>query len=255
MPRSSHAILGQSEGRTHGHEWHRSRQKHLNQETVSRICSLSGQSRNPKGLPGGDCWAGLHRTDEKGEWGLALGAQAQLSLIDLVGMSFFPQYSVVGPLVFFRSLLLMVWGSLWLIVMIFFRVTIIVRYRGCRVWVLTAFWGTLFQLAVSRFNWIDKVMEDVARWVGKMLDNETGWEPDGEEADEPNLEGLRKKYPWWLAGYEDKELAKSPEKADLDFDDTVTLFEGKNTRMWRRGRHHQGECPGRRWPRLLMSSM
>jgi hypothetical protein len=34
--------------------------------------------------------------NEKGEWGLALGAQAQLSLVNLVGMSFFPLYSVVG---------------------------------------------------------------------------------------------------------------------------------------------------------------
>jgi hypothetical protein len=39
--------------------------------------------------------------NEKGEWGLALGVQAQLSLIDLMGMSFISLYSVVGPLVFF----------------------------------------------------------------------------------------------------------------------------------------------------------
>jgi hypothetical protein len=39
------------------------------------------------------------------------------------------------------------------------------------VWVLTAFWGTLFQLAISPFNWIDGVMEDVAHRVGVMLDN------------------------------------------------------------------------------------
>jgi hypothetical protein len=102
--------------------------------------------------------------NEKGEWGLALGTQAQLSLIDLVGMSFFPLYSMVGPLIFFLSLLLMVWGGLWLVVTIFLRVAIIVRYMGCGVWVLTAFWGTLFQLAVSPFNWIDCVMDDVARW-------------------------------------------------------------------------------------------
>jgi hypothetical protein len=34
--------------------------------------------------------------NENGEWGLAPGAQAQLSLVNLVGMSFFPLYSVVG---------------------------------------------------------------------------------------------------------------------------------------------------------------
>ncbi len=54
-------------------------------------------------------------------------------------MSFIPLYSVVGPLVFFFSLLLMVWGGLQLVVTIFLRVAIIVRYRGCGVWVLTKF--------------------------------------------------------------------------------------------------------------------
>jgi hypothetical protein len=38
----------------------------------------------------------------------------------------------------------MVWGSLLLVVTIFLRVAIIVRYRECGVWVLTVFWGTLF---------------------------------------------------------------------------------------------------------------
>jgi hypothetical protein len=64
--------------------------------------------------------------NKKGEWGLALGTQSQLSLFDLAGMSFFPIYSVVGPLIFFLSLLLMVWGGLRLVVTIFLRVAIIV---------------------------------------------------------------------------------------------------------------------------------
>ncbi len=55
---------------------------------------------------------------------------------------------------------------------VFLRVAIIVRYRGCGVLVLMAFWGMLFQLAVSPFNWIDGMMEDVAPRVGRMLDNE-----------------------------------------------------------------------------------
>jgi hypothetical protein len=127
--------------------------------------------------------------------GPVIGAQAQLSLVDLVGMSFFPLYSVVGLLIFFLSLLLMVWGGLRLIKTVFLRVAIIVRYRGCRVWVLTAFWGTLFQLAVSPFNWIDGVMEDVANRVGRMLDNEAAHEPDGKETEEHGLENLRRNIP------------------------------------------------------------
>jgi hypothetical protein len=112
-------------------------------------------------------------------------------------------------------------------VTVFFRVAIIVRFRGCGVWVLTAFWGTLFQLAVSPFNWIDGVMEDVARQLGRMLDSEAVLKPDSKEIKEHGLENLRKKYPWWLSGREGEESATLLEKAKLE--DTVTLFEGRNT--------------------------
>jgi hypothetical protein len=44
-----------------------------------------------------------------------------------------------------------------------------------------------------------------------------------------NLEGLKKKYPWWLLGHHEERAVTSPEKADLD--DAVTLFEEKNTRV------------------------
>jgi hypothetical protein len=62
-----------------------------------------------------------------------------------------------------------------------------------------------------------------------MLDEEAGQDPEKKEVDEPSLEGLRKKYLWWLMGHQNEKSATSPEKADLD--DTVTLFEGKNTRV------------------------
>jgi hypothetical protein len=169
--------------------------------------------------------------NEKGEWGLALGSAAQLTIMDLVGMSFFPLYKVVGLMIFFLSLLLMVWGGLGLVVTIFLRVAIIVRYRGCGVWVLMTFWGTLFQLAVYHFNWIDSVMEDMAWRVGVMLDNEATRAPAGKEAEERNVEDLRKKYPWWLGGRGDAEANVSAQESSAEADDTVTLFEGKTTRV------------------------
>jgi hypothetical protein len=113
------------------------------------------------------------------------------------------------------------------VVTIFLRVAIIVRYRACGVWVLAAFWGTLFQLAVSPCNWIDGVMENVACTVGVMLDNEATCTPESEETKEQNLEDLRKKYPWWLGGLGGSEASAPVEKTGAD--DTVTLFEGKNT--------------------------
>jgi hypothetical protein len=79
--------------------------------------------------------------NEKGEWGLALSSAAQGSLIDIVGASFFPLYRVVGPMIFFLLLMLLVWGGLRLMVTVLLRVIIIVRCKGCGIWVLTAFRG------------------------------------------------------------------------------------------------------------------
>ncbi len=109
------------------------------------------------------------------------------------------------------------------------RVPIIVRYRGCRVLVLTAFWGTLIHLVVSPFNWIDKVIEDVGKKVGNMLDKEAGWDRTKKAAEEPILDGLQKKYPWWLSAHQVEGPATSSEKAGMD--DAVLMFEDRNTRV------------------------
>ncbi len=49
--------------------------------------------------------------NKRGEWGLALGAQAQSSMINIIGMSFIPFYTVIGTFIFFISLLHMVRGG------------------------------------------------------------------------------------------------------------------------------------------------
>jgi hypothetical protein len=154
-------------------------------------------------------------------------------------MSFIPLYSVVGQFVFFVSLLLMVWGGLILVVTIFLRVAIIMRYRGCGVCVLTVFWSTLFQLAVSPFNWNDKVMEDVGKNVGKILDEEAAQDHEKESQDKPNLEGLKKKYPWGLSSHKEEGPVTSSEKAGLN---DTTSYSRARTPGCRRRRHQQGEC-------------
>jgi hypothetical protein len=163
--------------------------------------------------------------NEKGEWGLALGSAAQVSLIDLMGINFFPLYRVVGPMIFFLSLLPLVWGGLRLVITVFLRVAIIIRYRECGVWVLTTFWGTLFQLAVSPFNWIDGVMQDVGRKVGLMLESEAIRRPEAEEMDEQNVENLQKKYPWWLGGQGGGEPSAPARDSGTETEDIVSLFQ------------------------------
>jgi hypothetical protein len=65
--------------------------------------------------------------NEQGEWGLALGVQAQSTMIDIIGMTFIPMYMVVEPFLFFISLLLMVWGGFRFIITVCLRVAIITR--------------------------------------------------------------------------------------------------------------------------------
>ncbi len=79
---------------------------------------------------------------------------------------------MISPVIFFILLLLMVWGGLRLVVTICLRVAIIPRYRGCGVWILVAFWGTLCQLAVSFFYKINKVIEEVDEKVVRILNEE-----------------------------------------------------------------------------------
>ncbi len=140
--------------------------------------------------------------NERGEWGMALSTAAQGSLIDIVEAIFFPLYRVVGPMIFFLSLMLLVWGGLRLVVTILVRIIVIVRCKGCGLWVLTALWGTLFQLAISPFSWVDAAMEGVGVRVGQMMETEATWELEEEKPKRRSLsmEDLRRKYSWWPNG-------------------------------------------------------
>ncbi len=97
------------------------------------------------------------------------------------------------------SLLLLVWGAFRLIVTILIRVIVIVRYKGCGLWVMTAMWGTLFQLAISPFSWMDAAMAIVGERVGQMMEDEAEREPEerGPKRRAISMEDLRRKYLWW----------------------------------------------------------
>jgi hypothetical protein len=171
--------------------------------------------------------------NEKDEWGLTLSSAAQGSLIDRVGASFFPLDRVVGPIIFFLSLLLLVWGGLQLIITVFLRVIIIVRCKGCGIWVLTAFWGTLFQLAMSPFSWVDAAMEGLGVRVGQIMETEAAREPEEREMGKRSmsLEDLRKKYSWWPSG-QGKEGSTDPlQRAGAEAEDSVMLRPGNTTKV------------------------
>ena len=95
---------------------------------------------------------------EKGGWGLALGAGAKSAIIEMIRLEFIPFYRVVGPLMFLSTLLLLGWGAVRLLITVIVRMVIIVKYRGWGMWMFAALWGTLFQLVLSPFNWVDESM-------------------------------------------------------------------------------------------------
>jgi hypothetical protein len=105
-------------------------------------------------------------------------------------------------MIFFLSLLLLVWGAFRLMVTIFIRIIVIVRCKGCGIWVMTALWRTLFQLAISPFSWVDAAMEEVGERVGQMMENEADREPEEEKPRRKalSMEDLRRKYSWWPSG-------------------------------------------------------
>jgi hypothetical protein len=67
---------------------------------------------------------------------------------------------------------------------------------------MTALWGTLFQLAISFFSWMDAAMEEVGERVGQMMENEADREPEEEKPRRKalSMEDLRRKYSWWPSG-------------------------------------------------------
>ncbi len=71
---------------------------------------------------------------------------------------------------------------------------------------MTAFSGTLFQLAITPFTWMEEAMEGVGERVDQMMETEAGREPEeeGPKRRALSMEDLRKKYPWWPSNSDNK---------------------------------------------------
>ncbi len=89
-----------------------------------------------------------------------------------------------------------------MMVTVLIRVIVIVRCKGCGIWVMTALWGTLFQLAISPLSWIDAAMERVGELVGQMMETKADRELEEERPKRRalSMEDLRRKYSWWPSG-------------------------------------------------------
>jgi hypothetical protein len=62
-------------------------------------------------------------------------------------------YQVIGPTAALALLVLFLAGILRMLLDIVIRAIVIARIGGCRWWLMGAFWGTLFQVAVASVQW------------------------------------------------------------------------------------------------------
>ncbi len=113
------------------------------------------------------------------------------------------------------------------------RIIVIVRFKGSELWVLTALWGTLFQLAISPFSWVDAAMEGVGVRVGQMMETEATREPEEEKPKRRSLsmEGLMRKYSWWPNGGSREEQPAPLIDVEAGEEDSATLRGVKSTKL------------------------
>jgi hypothetical protein len=97
---------------------------------------------------------------------------------------------------------------------------------------MTAFWGTLFQLAIAPFTRMEEAMEGVGEHVGQMMETEAGreLEEEGPKRRAISMEDLRRRYPWWLSGGASKGPSALIEMEPLPEDGEVAQSV-KNTKL------------------------
>jgi TM2 domain-containing membrane protein YozV len=90
-----------------------------------------------------------------GEWGSGLTDLATDSLIDTKGYHLVPMYQVIDPTAVMALLIVFLVGILRMMLDIVIWGIAIARVRGCRWWLMGAFWGTLCLVAVALVQWGD----------------------------------------------------------------------------------------------------
>jgi hypothetical protein len=99
--------------------------------------------------------------------------------------------------------------------------------------VLTAFWGTLFQLTISPFSWVDAAMEGVGARVGQMMETEAAREPEEGEARRRcmSMEELRKTYSWWPSSQTKEGPLEPLHSASAEAEEDATTKLARTTRL------------------------
>jgi hypothetical protein len=81
-------------------------------------------------------------------------------------------YRVIGPTAAVALLILFLVGVVRMMADIIIRAIAIARVRGCGWWLIGAFWGTLFHIAVAPVQWAMEKGHIVGRNIGYQMDAE-----------------------------------------------------------------------------------
>ncbi len=106
------------------------------------------------------------------EWGSGLTGTATDSFIDAVGNQLVPMYRVIGPTAALALLVLFLVGVVRMLADIVIRAIAIARVRGCGWWLIGAFWGTVFHMAVAPMQWAMAKGHTVGKTIGYQMDAE-----------------------------------------------------------------------------------
>ena len=110
-----------------------------------------------------------YNTRVGGQWGSGLSDLATAHLIDAVGYHLVPMYRLIGPTAAIALLVLFLVGILRMLLDIVVRSIAIAKVRGCGWWLMGAFWGTLFQIAVAPVQWAMAKGHNIGKTVSYQM--------------------------------------------------------------------------------------
>jgi hypothetical protein len=110
-----------------------------------------------------------YNTRVGGQWGSGLSDLATAHLIDAVGYHLVPMYRFIGPAATIALIVLFLVGIVRMLLDIVVRAVAIAKVRGCGWWLMGAFWGTLFQVAVAPVQWAMAKGHNIGKTVSYQM--------------------------------------------------------------------------------------
>jgi hypothetical protein len=119
-----------------------------------------------------------------------LGQHAQEAIIDMIGLSFIPLYRIIGPASIIVIFVLFFVGMTRIAITILFRAVVLGRTRSCGYWVMAAFFGCIYQVIRSPFQWADNTAKCLAEKVERGM---VEGAEDAQGSNYPDLEAARRR--------------------------------------------------------------